>query len=156
VQASGIDPAAHSVSLDDGRPLTYGSPLLAMGSQARRLPIAGNDLPGVFTLRTIEDANAILAAVGSASAHWWPVVVSWAVGCLRPDPTGCRRDDGLSRNPAIGAWSPVELSAALRAKYEGEGWNSGPATPERLMGHERVDHAILRDKGPISWRLTWS
>jgi 3-phenylpropionate/trans-cinnamate dioxygenase ferredoxin reductase subunit len=59
-----IDRAAHSVTLDDGRTLGYEKLLLATGSHARRLPIPGSDLPGVRTLRTIEDSDAIRQAAG--------------------------------------------------------------------------------------------
>ena len=149
VQASGIDPAARSVSLDDGRVLTYGSLLLATGSQARRLPIPGNDLPGVFTLRTIDDANAILAAVGKRKRAL--VVGGSFIGCevasaLTQLGVGVTMVFPEAR--LLELVVPVELSTALHARYEGEGVHILPGhTPERLMGHEQVDHAILRDKG---------
>jgi len=57
VRATSVGPGACSVTLDDGRELGYEKLLLATGGRAWRLPIPGNDLPGVFTLRTIDDAD---------------------------------------------------------------------------------------------------
>ena len=37
--------------------------VIATGAHARRLSCPGGDLPGVFTLRTIDDARAIRAAL---------------------------------------------------------------------------------------------
>jgi 3-phenylpropionate/trans-cinnamate dioxygenase ferredoxin reductase subunit len=65
VRANRIDPAARSVTLDDGRVLGYEKLLLATGGRAWRLPIPGSDLPGVFTLRTIEDSDGIRQAAES-------------------------------------------------------------------------------------------
>ncbi len=59
-----ISPAGKRVGLADGTTVGYGKLMLATGSSARRLPIPGVDLKGVFTLRTIADADAIRAAAG--------------------------------------------------------------------------------------------
>jgi NADPH-dependent 2,4-dienoyl-CoA reductase/sulfur reductase-like enzyme len=46
--------------------LGYGKLLLATGGRAWRLPLPGSDLDNVFTLRTIEDSDAIRAAAEDA------------------------------------------------------------------------------------------
>src|SRR5687768_6227943 len=48
--ATGLDPAAHSVELDDGRTLAYDRLLIATGAVAARPPIAGAQLEGVHVL----------------------------------------------------------------------------------------------------------
>ena len=58
-----LDAQARLIELEDGRTLTYDSCLLASGGRPRRLPVAGADLPGVFTLRSREDVERILAQV---------------------------------------------------------------------------------------------
>jgi len=58
IAATGLDAAARTVELSDGVTLTYDRLLLATGGRARTLPGA-HDVPGVFTLRTVEDAQAI-------------------------------------------------------------------------------------------------
>jgi 3-phenylpropionate/trans-cinnamate dioxygenase ferredoxin reductase subunit len=57
-----IDRAARRVQLDDGATLAYDTLLLATGSRARRLAVTGTDLPGVHTLRSVADVDAIRAA----------------------------------------------------------------------------------------------
>jgi 3-phenylpropionate/trans-cinnamate dioxygenase ferredoxin reductase subunit len=54
-----IDRTAKKLRLDGAQELSYDALILATGSRARRLPVAGADLPGVFTLRTIADVDAI-------------------------------------------------------------------------------------------------
>ena len=65
-EALAIDPGAHTVTvrdLRDGaqRTTPYDRLILAAGAQATRPAVPGASLPGVFTLRTVEDAEAIRA-----------------------------------------------------------------------------------------------
>ena len=64
-RVTGIDPAAHTVTLDDGTTLDYGAAVLATGSIPRRLDAPGGDSDGLLTLRTREDADAIAATFGA-------------------------------------------------------------------------------------------
>ena len=66
VRAVALDAAAREVALADGERLRYDALLLATGGRARRLAVPGADLPGVFHLRSIEDAAAIAAALDRA------------------------------------------------------------------------------------------
>jgi 3-phenylpropionate/trans-cinnamate dioxygenase ferredoxin reductase component len=59
VRATGVDREAQTVTLSDGRVLRYEVLLLATGGRARRLPLPRNELDGIFTLRTLEDARRI-------------------------------------------------------------------------------------------------
>ena len=60
-KVAGIDRAAHTVRLGDGRTLNYTKLILATGGHARRLACPGADLDGVLTLRTLDDVTAIRA-----------------------------------------------------------------------------------------------
>ena len=62
-RATGIDPAAKTVSTDKHGTLAYEQLLLATGSRARLLNIEGSDLDGIHYLRTIADVDAIRAAM---------------------------------------------------------------------------------------------
>jgi NADPH-dependent 2,4-dienoyl-CoA reductase/sulfur reductase-like enzyme len=146
VRASGIDPAARSVTLDDGRVLAYESLLLATGGHAWRLPIPGNDLPGVFTLRTIEDADAIRETVrGSKRAL---VVGGSFIGC---EVASSLAQLGLGvtmvfvGSRLLEPIAPPELSVLLHARYEGNGVRILPKhLPEHLGGHEKVERVTIR------------
>jgi len=65
-RAQRLNTDARTVLLDDGRELEYERLLLATGGRARRLPIPGSDLPGIYFLRTVEDSDSIRAAISKA------------------------------------------------------------------------------------------
>jgi 3-phenylpropionate/trans-cinnamate dioxygenase ferredoxin reductase subunit len=67
VRASGLDPAAHTVTLAGEGTVRYDKLLLATGSRVRRLDVPGADLPGVRYLRALPDADALLAALRTAA-----------------------------------------------------------------------------------------
>lgn len=65
-RASSIDRAARRLTLDDGTALPYDHLVLATGSRNRTLPVPGADLPGVHQLRSLDDADALRAAIETA------------------------------------------------------------------------------------------
>jgi len=58
-RATGVDPIERTVTLDTGAHVRYDKLLIATGVRNRRPPIPGLDLPGVFDLRTLSDADAL-------------------------------------------------------------------------------------------------
>jgi 3-phenylpropionate/trans-cinnamate dioxygenase ferredoxin reductase subunit len=63
VRATGLDPAAHTVTLDGAEPLRYDKLLLATGSVVRHLDVPGSDNAGIHYLRTLAQADALLAGL---------------------------------------------------------------------------------------------
>ncbi|WP_135213066.1 NAD(P)/FAD-dependent oxidoreductase [Vitreimonas flagellata] len=59
LKAVWIDRASKKVRVEGGRELSYDALVLATGSRPRKLPLAGADLAGVFTLRTAADIDAM-------------------------------------------------------------------------------------------------
>jgi 3-phenylpropionate/trans-cinnamate dioxygenase ferredoxin reductase component len=57
--ATGLDPAAKQIELNDGERLRFDRLLLALGSEPRRLSVPGSTLDGVFYLRDLADADAL-------------------------------------------------------------------------------------------------
>ncbi|MEU3854089.1 FAD-dependent oxidoreductase [Streptomyces sp. NPDC029554] len=57
VPARALDPRGRTVVLDDGRTVSTDGLVIATGARARRLP--GDELAGVHTLRTLDDARAL-------------------------------------------------------------------------------------------------
>jgi 3-phenylpropionate/trans-cinnamate dioxygenase ferredoxin reductase component len=67
IAVTGIDRAAHEVTLADGSRAGYTKLLLATGSSPRRLPVPGAGLDGVLYLRRAGDSDHIKAAFRTAS-----------------------------------------------------------------------------------------
>lgn len=64
-KVTGIDRAGHMV-LTDGEAIPYDRLVLATGTRPRALTLPGADLPGLYSLRGIEDADALGAALQTA------------------------------------------------------------------------------------------
>jgi 3-phenylpropionate/trans-cinnamate dioxygenase ferredoxin reductase subunit len=65
-RASGIDRAGRRVGLADGDSLAYDHLILATGTRNRALPVPGATLPGVYGLRSLDEADALKAALEHA------------------------------------------------------------------------------------------
>ena len=63
-RATALDTAAQTVQLADGSLLAYSWLALATGARCRPLPVPGAALQGVHQLRTLDDAQAVLQAMG--------------------------------------------------------------------------------------------
>jgi 3-phenylpropionate/trans-cinnamate dioxygenase ferredoxin reductase subunit len=84
-----IDPAAHTVTLDDGSQLAYGKLLIATGSRVRELDVPGAELPGVNYLRTAEEAQALTEAYAAK-----PRVVVVGAGWIGLEAASAARERG--------------------------------------------------------------
>jgi NADPH-dependent 2,4-dienoyl-CoA reductase/sulfur reductase-like enzyme/nitrite reductase/ring-hydroxylating ferredoxin subunit len=67
-EVAAIDTGAREVATATGERFAYDALLIATGAEPRTLPTPGFDLPNVFTLRTLADARAIIAATGGAAS----------------------------------------------------------------------------------------
>jgi len=84
-----IDPAAHSVTLDDGSQVSYSKLLIATGSRVRKLDVPGADLPGVHYLRTAEESQALTDAYAAK-----PRVVVVGAGWIGLEAASAARERG--------------------------------------------------------------
>jgi NADPH-dependent 2,4-dienoyl-CoA reductase/sulfur reductase-like enzyme len=119
-----IDAGAWRVTTADGRELDYDALLLATGAEPRRLQAPGFDLPNVHVLRSLDDADAIIAAVAQA------------------------RSVALVGSGFIG----LEAAAALRARGLDVHVITPDAVPmERVLGHELGEYVtgLHRDQGVV-------
>ena len=60
---TGADPLNHSIITEDGTRLAYDKLLVAAGSYSFIPPVKGSDKKGVFAIRNIQDARAIISFV---------------------------------------------------------------------------------------------
>jgi NAD(P)H-nitrite reductase large subunit len=88
-----VDPEAHGVHLRGGRVIPYDRLLIASGARPRRLGLPGEDLEGVFSLRTLADWQRLEAGLPQEGRV--VVVGAGAVG-LKAAEALCRR--GLKVN----------------------------------------------------------
>lgn len=65
-EAAALDVAGKSAALKDGRSFAYDALILATGAEPVRPPIPGFDRSDAYVLRTLRDADAIIAAAGRA------------------------------------------------------------------------------------------
>ncbi|MEV0791906.1 FAD/NAD(P)-binding oxidoreductase [Kribbella sp. NPDC050459] len=87
--ATAIDPAAHTVTLDDGSQVPYTKLLIATGSRVRTLDVPGAELPGVHYLRTAEEAQALTDAYAAK-----PRVVVVGAGWIGLEAASAARERG--------------------------------------------------------------
>jgi NAD(P)H-nitrite reductase large subunit len=66
VRAISLDPSRKTVALSNGETISYEKLLLATGGAARPWDVPGATKRGVYSLRTLDDAKAIIAAVKTA------------------------------------------------------------------------------------------
>ena len=144
-QVVGLSPEKHTITLDNGQELAYEKLLLATGGHAWRLPIAGQELRGVFTLRTIDDADAIRQAAQPGKralvlgGSFIGAEVAASLSQLGLDVTMVFPETRLLERVV-----PEELSNFLKAKYEARGIRILTSTkPESLEGDGVVTHAKL-------------
>ncbi|HEU0025482.1 MAG TPA: FAD-dependent oxidoreductase [Ktedonobacterales bacterium] len=77
---SRLDTTAKTATLEDGGEIGYGKALIATGGRARALSIPGATLPGVMTLRTLDDATAIRERLATAPNPQVVVIGSGFIG----------------------------------------------------------------------------
>jgi NADPH-dependent 2,4-dienoyl-CoA reductase/sulfur reductase-like enzyme len=108
-RVASIDPAARTVSLENGTRREYGALLLATGADPVHLPVAGNNQDQILYLRTFADSRAIV-----------------------------ERTKGASRVVVVGAsFIGLEVSASLRTRGIGVDVVAPESVPlEKVMGAE--------------------
>lgn len=80
MEVTSIDRGAGEVECGDATRIPFERLLLATGSEARTLEIPGADLPGVLSLRTLEDADRLRAKLSGGPRRLVIVGGGW-IGC---------------------------------------------------------------------------
>lgn len=94
-----LEPERHRATFDDGSVVQYEQCLLSFGGMVAPLELPGAGLPGLYYLRSLADADALLTRIGQALEEG------------RPHPRGC------GRGVVVGAGLlGIEIAAALRSR----------------------------------------
>ncbi len=150
--ASSLDAKARTLSLPDGQSLPYDALLIATGAEPVRLPIEGFARPDVQVLRSLSDADAIIAAAERASR-----VVIVGASFIGLEAAAALRSRGLEvhvaapeavplarvMGDAIGSWVRELHEQAGIVFHLGRavrGWSSGRLT---LEGGEAIEADFL-------------
>ena len=135
-----IEPDGHEIVLEGGERLGYGTLVIATGARPRQLPIAGADLVGVHTYRTLADAEEVRQA--AEEAHAAIVIGGSFIGSETAASLRMRGLDvalvhvGPTLMPQLRA---AELSAELVELYRAEGVDVLLETQvEELTGNGRL------------------
>jgi 3-phenylpropionate/trans-cinnamate dioxygenase ferredoxin reductase component len=103
VTATGIDPAASTVTLDNGRELHYDRLLLTTGAQPRAITVPGADLEGIHYLRTLDDSDTLRTRLDAGGGR----VVVVGGGWIGSEFAASARQKGLE----VALIDPLELPA---------------------------------------------
>jgi 3-phenylpropionate/trans-cinnamate dioxygenase ferredoxin reductase subunit len=103
VTATSIDPAASTVTLDNGRELQYDRLLLTTGAQPREITLPGADLDGVHYLRTLDDSDTLRTRLDAGGGR----VVVVGGGWIGSEFAASARQKGLE----VALIDPLELPA---------------------------------------------
>ena len=117
-----LSPELKTVTLASGEVLHYAACILAAGASARRILLPGDDLEGIYTLRSRVDADRLRAALGSGVR-----LVVLGAGYLGLEVAASARKLGsavtvIEATPRVLGRSASELTArALARRHQREG-----------------------------------
>ncbi|MFW5654198.1 MAG: NAD(P)/FAD-dependent oxidoreductase [Roseicyclus sp.] len=150
-----IDRDGRTLRFGDGTRLAYDRLVLATGARARRLTVEGADLPGVYHLRTAEDARAMRAGLPDGG-H----VVVVGGGFIGLEAAAMLAGRGLSveileAGPRLlGRAASPETAAALAKRLSASGVRIRcNASVERLSGGGRLEAVHVRGGDTLAARM---
>jgi 3-phenylpropionate/trans-cinnamate dioxygenase ferredoxin reductase subunit len=139
-----IDVARRAATLDNGEEISYDALLLASGAAPRRLEISGADLPNLYYLRTLADAERLGNAVDKARVEG-----------LRPAERNTAAGAAIAGGGAGAEWRGravvvgggvlgVELAATLTQLGLGVDLIVGSRYPWQRFAGPTAGHAVAR------------
>jgi NADPH-dependent 2,4-dienoyl-CoA reductase/sulfur reductase-like enzyme/nitrite reductase/ring-hydroxylating ferredoxin subunit len=146
-----LDPARQTVVFENDDELRFDLALVATGGVPRRLKVPGMDLSGLFVLRSLRDADALLAALDKAETA---VIVG--AGFIGMEAAASLRHRGLEVHVVAPEPLPLvrvfgdPIAAWLKDLHEtnGVGFRLG-TTAKEFKGDGAVREVVLADGGRI-------
>lgn len=151
VSVKSIDADGHTMSLSNGETLAWNKLLIATGGRARSLDVDGVDLDGVYTLRTIEDAEGIRARL-TAGAKVLVIGAGW-IG-LEVAAAARKRDASATvvevADRVCARALTEDMSQWVHALHERHGVDIRLTTAfSHFAGEEKLEKAVLGDGSEI-------
>jgi 3-phenylpropionate/trans-cinnamate dioxygenase ferredoxin reductase component len=148
VNATGVDPKAHTVTLDSVEPLHYDKLLLATGSRVRKLDVPGNENSGIHYLRTITQSDTLRDGLREGVQ-----VVVVGAGWIGLETAAAAREHGATVTVVEMDSLPLrrvlgdELATYFRDVHTAHGvtFHFGQSVREFGDAGGRVTHAVLAD-----------
>jgi 3-phenylpropionate/trans-cinnamate dioxygenase ferredoxin reductase component len=150
-RASTVDPATRTVTTEVGDQLRYDGLVLATGAQPVRLGLPGEDLDGVYYLRTIDDAERLRAAISRAESM---VIVGGGFIGAEVAASATQMETRVTLlEMADTLWTRAvgpEMGSFFEAFLRDRGVHVRTRTrAERLEGDEEVEAVVLPDGGRL-------
>jgi 3-phenylpropionate/trans-cinnamate dioxygenase ferredoxin reductase subunit len=146
VRATRVDPAERVVHLETGRRVPYDKLLIATGVRNRRPPIPGLELPGVFDLRSVTDADALRMQIATGARA--AVIGMGFIGC---EVAASLRHEGLDVTTIDPGPTPLfrvlgeAVGGRLAALHQGYGVHTVfNDTVETFEGKDRVERVVTK------------
>jgi 3-phenylpropionate/trans-cinnamate dioxygenase ferredoxin reductase subunit len=151
-RVTAVHPGARTLTLSDGRELAYSQLVLATGARARDLPVPGAELPGVHSLRSLNDARALAARIAAGTR-----MVIVGAGYIGLEVAACARTLGVEvtvveqapralarvASPIVADW------ARNRHERRGVRFRFDAGVAEIAGGPDGVDRVRLADGGEL-------
>ncbi|MGU3645227.1 NAD(P)/FAD-dependent oxidoreductase [Microbacterium sp. C23T] len=149
VAVTSLEPAAHAVELEDGERLTYDAVLLATGATPRMIPLPGHDLPGVTTLRRLDDSDELRAQLGEGGRRLVVIGAGWIGMEVAATARGFGNEvailerDAVPLAMALGA----EMGEVFRALHLEHGVDLRTSVGvDRIVGDGRAEGVVVDDE----------
>lgn len=152
VEVTRIVPEEQAVLLADGRRVSYEALILAMGAHPFLPPLDGNQLDGVFTLRTAAEADEILRRVRDGARC---VCVGGGVLGIEAAGALARQGADVTLLESHGWLMPRQLNPAAAAVLERHIGAVGvkvrrQARTQAIAGQSKVESVLLQDGATLS------
>ncbi|HEY6327497.1 MAG TPA: FAD-dependent oxidoreductase [Candidatus Cybelea sp.] len=141
-----LNAAEHSIQLANAAPLAYDNVLITTGAQLRYLNASGEQLPGVYYLRSLGDARAL-----SRAFEQHPRVVVAGTGFIGCEVAASARSVGcdvtlVGNAPPLAHALGHEIGALYTQYHRAQGVDVRTGTfVARFEGSDRLERALLQD-----------
>jgi 3-phenylpropionate/trans-cinnamate dioxygenase ferredoxin reductase subunit len=148
VTVTGLDPAGHTITVDNVDPLRYDKLLLATGSRPRQLDVPGSDSDGIRYLRTIEESDRLRENLREGLQ-----VLVIGAGWIGLETAAAAREAGAAATVVEMDTLPLrrvlgdEVATVFRDVHQAHGttFHFGVGVHEFGDSGGRVTHAVLTD-----------